>query len=117
MPIGDVVELASGLVGVIGEQTGQSPIRWRVYFRRNSLVVSAGDMAQTLPAPVYSVGDTVTVWPDYGTIEAIDSDITMQVTRSAPLWGKYVTWQATLVVPQWLVTRYTDNRIDGTVSP
>lgn len=118
MAIGDVVTLTSGLVGVVGEQTDDVPLRWRVYFRENSLEVADSEISETLSAPSYSVGDEVIVWPDYGTIQAISGDeITVQATRSAPLWGDYVTWQATLVVPAWVVTRFTDTRISGTATP
>lgn len=119
MAVGDVVELPGGLVGVIGEQVEPWPARWRVYFKENALEVLDSELVSTLSAPSYQVGDAVSVWPDHGTIQAINGDeFSVQVTRSAPVFGnRWVTWTATLKVPRWRIIRDNDQRISPTVSP
>jgi len=110
--IGDVVELANGDVGVIGESLPRD--QWRVYFPNGQLDVLPAAIASTKSAPSYLVGDTVSVWPDQGDITAINGDeFTVSLDKQQFLPGLgYVTWTATVTVPRWRIIRDNDNRLE-----
>lgn len=113
--INQVVQLANGSTGVIGELLpSPGAQQYRCHFDESYLDILDADIAQTLSAPTYNVNDDVSVWPDAGVISAIDGDtFTVEATRQDHVPGLgYVTWTATLKVPRWRVIRDNDSRIE-----
>ena len=111
--IGDLVQLGDGSVGVVGEEVpSPGPQLYRVYFTSEHLTVTDADISATLAAPVFNVGDEVTLWPYGGTIDAIDGDeFTLSIERQTPFDFGPITWTATHRVPRWRVIRDNDLRI------
>jgi len=109
--IGDVVQLANGSVGVVGEilPHGLS----RVYFDRSYKDVLDAEISSTLSAPAYSVGDTVSIWPHSGDITSIDGDtFTVSIDRQTIFPdGFNVTWSGDFQAPRWRIIRDNDTRI------
>lgn len=110
--IGDVVQLADGSVGVVGE-VQPSPGPYRVYFDESHLDVGDDYISSTLSAPTYNVNDEVSVWPYSGTVTAIDGDeFTVSIERQSDLGFGPLTWTADYVVPRWRIIRDNDSRIE-----
>lgn len=110
MAINDVVQLANGSVGVVGELTPQGQ---RVFFDESHLVVIDSEITATLSAPSYSIGDEITVWPHSGAITAIDGDqFTVSVQMTETFGFGPITWTGTQTVPRWRVIRDNDPRIE-----
>lgn len=109
--IGDVVELSNGDVGVIGEELPRD--QWRVYFPGGYLDVLAAAISQTLSAPTYEVGDTVSVWPYQGDVKSVDGDdVTVTLDRSVRIPGVGVPqWEPDVTVPFWRIVRDNDERL------
>lgn len=112
--VGDVVSLNDGSVGVVGEALpSHGSQQYRVYFDQSRLDVTDADIASTLSNPSYSVNDEVTVWPDAGTITAIDGDtFTVSVDHQRLLESGPFTWTADHHVPRWQIIRNNDPRIE-----
>lgn len=110
----DVVSLNDGSVGVVGELlASHAPQQYRVYFDQSRLDVTDADIASTLSAPSYSVNDEVSVWPDSGTVTAIDGDtFTVSVDHQRWLESGPFTWTADHHVPRWRIIRDNDTRIE-----
>lgn len=112
--IGDVVRLSNGWVGVIGEaaaSTGDGP-RWIVRFPEARHEILESEIDDTLSAPSYAVGDTVSVWPDIGEIAAVSgSDYTVDVPQSAVIREERFNWTGTVVVPKWRLILDNDTRL------
>jgi hypothetical protein len=113
--VGDLVELPDGSVGVIGAELASPPDnQFRVYFPDSYKDITASDIQNTLSAPSYQVGDEVTVWPELGTITAVDgSEYTVAVEMSKRIEGVgHITWTGVQVVPFWRLVRDNDSRIE-----
>lgn len=112
--IGDVVTLSDGSVGVVGEEVPSPGDQiYRVFFTNEHVTVTDAGIVSTLDAPVYSVGDEVTLWPYGGEITAIDGDdFTLEIERQTPFDFGPITWTATHKAPRWRIIRDNDTRIN-----
>jgi hypothetical protein len=112
--VNDIVELDDGSVGVVSEALPSygGASHFRVMFRTGYTNATDSDVAQTLSARTYSVNDTVEVWPNQGTITAIDGD---EFTVDVPMSEKFdfgaITWNGDQVVPRWRIILDNDERI------
>lgn len=110
--IGDVVTIAEGSTGVVGESFPSQPPAFRVFFGEENKLVTDADITATLSAPAFTVNDTVTVWPFSGDITAIDGDeFTVSIERQKLLDIGPFTWVADHKVPRWQIIRDNDPRI------
>lgn len=109
--IGDVIELANGDVGVIGEALSLD--QWRVYFPEGHIDILEAAIADTLAAPSYEVGQTVSVWPHQGDIKTLGSSVvTVTLDRSEHIPGVGTPqWQPDVTVPLWRLIRDNDSRL------
>ena len=111
--IGDVVTLSDGSVGVVGEEVpSPGPQVYRVFFSNEHVTTTEADITETLAAPEYQVGDTVTLWPYSGEITAIDGDeFTLSIERQQVLDFGPITWTGIYKAPRWRIIRDNDTRI------
>lgn len=114
--VNDVVELNDGSVGVVAEEVPSGGAQlYRVWFPTYHLVLSDGEISQTLSAPSYSVNQQISIWPYLGTIKSIVNDeFTVEVERSQFIAGLGNTsWTATHKVKRWRVIKDNDGRLQG----
>lgn len=111
--IGDVVTIAEGSTGVVGESFPSQPQSFRVFFTDENKLITDADITVTLSAPTFNVNDAVTVWPFSGTVTAIDGDeFTVSIERQQLLESGPFTWTADHKVPRWRIIRDNDPRIE-----
>lgn len=112
--IGDVVRLRDGSVGVVGgEVPSPGPQVYRVYFPNEHATALEADISATLAAPVYNVGETVTLWPYSGEITAIDGDeFTLSIERQTVFDFGPISWTAEYKAPLWRIIRDNDERLE-----
>ncbi len=113
--VNDVVQLANGWVGVIGEDASERPSgNFLVYFPNSHLDVPEAEIGATLVARTFSVAETVEVWPYQGVIQTLNSsEASVELDRTIILpGGGRQSWMPIVTVPVWRLIRDNDPQLE-----